>query len=334
MTVSSDPEQNGSRRSIGGTGLAIIIGLLAIHLVIGTGCYRFAVVADGAEYLRMAENLLQSGQFTLDGENPIVGKPPGFPVLLACWLRLAGTIQGFQVLQLFLLFVAYSMIALTGKELGGPAAGLLTLGVLCLLWPLDDLAAQPISEPAFLAFAAAGIWASIRALTRDARLMAVIAGAALAAATYMRPITLLFPIFLAIAVLVSRRGGRRAVVTLAVIHTLLVLPWIARNYMVCGKLVPMVANWGPAFFLTSEESWQTYYFEGSGKSRESEEFLALTGSESEFNCGPAERIRQEALKRIAEAPGAYLWRGVRQTVYAWSYLPGYRSSRNPSTPEF
>ncbi|MEW5874314.1 MAG: hypothetical protein AB1752_03935, partial [Candidatus Zixiibacteriota bacterium] len=235
---------------------------------------------------------------------------------------------------LLLLFIAYTMTALIGRELGGPAVGLLTLGILCLLWPLDDLAAQPISEPAFLAFAAAGVWASIRALERDSRMLAVTAGAAFAAATYMRPITLLFPIFLTAGMLVFRRRAWRMALTLAVIHTLLVLPWIARNHSVCGKIVPMVANWGPAFFLTSEESWQTYYFEGSGKSRESTEFLAITGNESEFNCGPAERIRQETLKRIAAAPGAYLWRGVRQTAYAWSYLPGFRSARNPRSPEF
>ena len=94
MTIlrSHSPSQaNGARHGLtpaGGAGrvrLAIAI-LFVVHMAIGLLGWNLAVSADGAEYLRFAQNILSKGFFTFDGVNPVVGKPPGFSFLIAVYL--------------------------------------------------------------------------------------------------------------------------------------------------------------------------------------------------------------------------------------------------------
>jgi hypothetical protein len=106
-----------------------------------------------------------------------------------------------------------------------------------------------------------------------------------------------------------------------------VAPWIIRNAVQFGRIVPMVANWGPLYYATDEELWRTYFFDGSGIIRQSEAYAQITRGEFQFNWGPNVRFRAMALANIRSDPAGYLGRCGRQLLFAWTYVPGTKAAR-------
>lgn len=138
----------------------------------------------------------------------------------------------------------------------------------------------------------------------------------------MRPITLFLPFFILAFALALRSRWRRYAIVLAAAHVLVVAPWIVRNAVLFDRAIPMVANWGPLYYITDEALWKIYFYKGTQVIRASEEYREMTLDEFQFNWRPAERFRRAALDNIIADPGGYLRRCVRQAIFAWTYLPG------------
>ena len=301
--------------------------LFVIHMAIGLLGWDFVVEADGTEYLQIAQNLLDQGTFTYDGVNPVVGKPPGFPFLIAAYMWLTGSLLGFHWLQLILMYVAFVFVAATTARWIGWTRAQLVLVLLVSTWPLHVLTHHLFAEAPFLALTSAGLYLLVRAASLKWLKYGVLAGLAFGISVYFRPINLFWPILLLLSISIWQRRNMRLAITVCVVHFLVVSPWICRNWLQFGRLVPMVANWGPLYYMTEPDLWEIYFFQGSGVIRASEPYRDMAGGEFQFNWRPSERFRRAALDNIRRDPLGYAGRCVRQSLFAWTYVPGTKEAR-------
>jgi len=302
--------------------LWIVLLLGAAYLIIGMLTLPFQVIADGSEYLHMAQNLLGQHSFTYDGTNPVVGKPPGFPFLIAIYLKCFGSIQGFRFVLLLLLLGSFLVLMASAKRLVGSKWAIGLLAFLVSMFPLRYLVENLWSEPAFLFLSSIGMFALVKTSESRNRVAPIIAGVAFGAATYFRPITLFWPLAIVLLAGLFCRNCWRQFLPVLVMHLILVAPWIYRNWSEFRTFVPMVANWAPLYYLTEGEMWKVYFYEGSGVVREMPEHLAILDGEFQFNWNPNKRFKEMALRNIAQHPFEYFGRCVRQSLFAWTYLPG------------
>jgi hypothetical protein len=300
----------------------VVLSLFVVYVAIGHLGWDFTIDADGAEYLKMAHNLLDHGTYTFDGVNAVVGKPPGLSFLAAAYIYVAGSIEGFQWLQLVFMFAAFLFLALATERILGtiPALGLLML--LVFLWPLHLFTSRLLSEPVFFALSSAGLFFLGRSLESRHVVGPIACGAAFGLAAYMRPTNLFLPLMAVLIIVLVCRHRLRAVLLLLTVHVLVVAPWMVRNWTEFGRFVPMVANWGPLYYITDSDQYDVYFYQGSGIIRSSASYQTITGGEFQFNWRPNERFRSAALDNIREDVTGYLGRCCKQLLFVWSYLPG------------
>ena len=130
----------------------------------------------------------------------------------------------------------------------------------------------------------------------------VLAGLVLAAATYMRPISLLIPAALAVAVLLSRPRQSFGPIVKAVITTAIVFacvaPWSDRNERVLGERVFMSTNFWANFWMGNHPGTNGEY--------------AVLPPEQE-GLGELERsavMKELSLQHLSEDPVGFVWRTV------------------------
>jgi 4-amino-4-deoxy-L-arabinose transferase-like glycosyltransferase len=210
-------------------------------------------VSDSAAYDLLARNILDHGVFGFRPDEPSAYWAVGAPAVVAATYGLLGdTYWGVVVLNIAASLGTIVFVERLGTHYFDRMAGLWAAAVIAL-WPNLILFTTIIaSELYFIFFTVGGLWFwERRGGTRW--LDTVLAGAFWAAACYMRPIILLFPVALLIA---SAPGGPRAVlraaakcaVAIALILTL-VAPWTARNAQVFGEPVLVSTNFGANFWM-------------------------------------------------------------------------------------
>ena len=299
----------------------VVLGLFAVFAIIGYASGPFTVVSDGIEYVTMAQHLLHAGAFTYDGVHPVVGKPPGFSFLLAAYLAVFGSLDGFRIVQLVLLFSSFLFVAESLRLFGRPGLALASLALLSGAWPLHVITAHPFSEPLFFALVSFGLYALLRTFQRPRAPWIILTGIVFALATYVRPVTIVWPFVLLVAILIGRRQRWRMGVAIVAVFLVVVAPWIVRTYRITGRVVPMVANYAPLYYMSDEALWQVYYFEGSRAVRGKEDYLAITDGEFQFNWEPNRRFAELAYANIGAHFPPYIGRCFRQMAFAWTYLP-------------
>lgn len=300
----------------------VVATLFLVHMVAGATFGHFVIVADGQEYLRLAQNLIESGTFTYDGVNPVIGKPPGFPALISAYLLLTGTIDGFHYLQLTLLFGAYIFAAMTLSRILARPGPLAFLAILVALDPLRDLARNLLTEPLFLFLTVTAIYMAVRMWEKPGTGRIALCGLFMGLSSYVRAINLFWPVALLAAVLIADRRRWRVAVALALVQFVTVAPWIARNRIQFGRLVPMVSNWGLLYYMTDAELWKIYLWQGATAAYESRTRDDIVQGEFESNWRPMEEYRRRALMNIRNDPLAYLSHCAQKSVLTWSYIPG------------
>jgi hypothetical protein len=199
---------------------------------------------DDAEYLLLAEGLLDRGEFA-DGEDDYLGLPlsppqrawraPGFAFALAGHFALFGRGSGALLnLGLGVLLCGIAM-ALAGC-LGGPRAGL-AAGLAAALCPSLVLWSNLLFAETLLAVLVAGglaLW-----LFSERRTAAALAGGLLlGSAVLTRPSVLFVPLALAVVEAARSADFRRSLARLgflAVGFSAAVLPWAIRNHHVLDR---------------------------------------------------------------------------------------------------
>lgn len=280
--------------------LLLILGLALLLRLAWALLIPVQPVSDSGAYDLLARNILDHGTFGFRPDEPGAYWAVGAAAVAAGTYALLGdTYWGIVILNIAASLGTVWLVAQLGTIYFGRLAGL-GAALVVALWPNLILFTTILaSELFFIFFTAAGLWFWER---RDGARWtdAVLAGAFWAAACYMRPIILLFPVALVIAALpggprATLRAGAKAAVTLAVILAL-VAPWTWRNYRTFGEPVLVSTNFGANFWMGNNP-------ESTGDYMELPPWVA----------GMNEVERSDALLDIAKAhvredPGAFLRR--------------------------
>ena len=206
-------------------GLGLRLGLVAL----GRGELRFF---DEQDYDRIACAVLDGAGFSMDG-HPSAWRPPGQIGLIAMVYATVGR-QPLAVglLQSILLCaLPWATAGLARRVSTSPYAAPVA-AALASLHPGLAYAAATMYPTALTALGVTfGIWLAVEAAERRTTVHAIAAGASLAVAALATPY--FAPLPLVAGVLLGRRA-RRVALVIAVVGSLPVAAWVARNHAVMG----------------------------------------------------------------------------------------------------
>lgn len=263
-------------------------------------------VSDSNAYDTFARNIAFHGVYGFSPEVPGAYWAVGAAAIYAGAYMVFGA-TGFAVVFVNLissLIVVWGLWDL-GRRWYSETAGRIA-ALLFALWPMTiQFTTVLASELHFMALSLLGLmaWDRARGLASGRFwVFTLLAGLALAGATYIRPIALLIPAALAVAILLSRpRTGLSASVKAAVITAVIfacVAPWSARNERVLGTEVFMSTNFWANFWMGNHPGTNGEY--------------APLPPEQE---GLSEIARSEMMKEISlghlrDDPGGFVWRTI------------------------
>jgi hypothetical protein len=293
-----------------------------LYLVIAFAIYSPEEGYDGAQYLRYAENLIKLHQFTYDGINPSCGRTPGYPVFLALFLWLFGSIAPVYFIQLmlmftacFLLFRVYRGVLPLGWRLG-------LLFVLSACWPLTRLGMALYSEPLFMALTTGGLVALALYLRQRRGIYLLAFGVLLTLSAYVRPVTMPF-VFVACVVLLSVRLLRWAhAIKLVIVSAALLAPWTYRNWVEFDDFIPLAANYGSIYYMTDQTAFEAVLYGSASASHGLPAYAEIVGNDFELDYPANQRYLQRAKENISRDPLGFIRRCCLKTLFVWTYLPG------------
>ncbi len=219
-------------------------GTILLACVLSAGAlftfHRFgAMTGDSPRYLKLAENLAAGHGFSAANSAPFdpeVFRPPGYPLFLAMLLRLGLTLGGIAAVQVAAYALALCLVGrLVYLSWGEPALWCFGLfGVTYL--PVVRWATSITTESvvALLVALLACSWSSLMRSTDSWAVFptaAVLAVLVLTRSEYvlLAPLLVLLPVCRPDPTVVRRAAG------FAVLFSLLVIPWMVRNYRVTAE---------------------------------------------------------------------------------------------------
>jgi len=291
------------------------------------------------EWYVLGLNLATVGTLGLEDE-PILLRPPGYPFFIAAALRLvAGKPQalnwGYWERGLHAVYLAQAFVlAATAAVLYLWQARFLRRSVAvtaALAFGLNPYSVVLTGllhyDVLHLFFLVSGGWALGSAFAATAPVRSwpwLRAGLVLGLATLVRPVTLLLPALVLLALWARRGSSRRSALRPAALFAaglvIVVAPWTVRNYAVSGRVIPVndqawAAIWGsttkPLGIHPNHYKW------ASLRTELSQVFLRVSGR-SDFDyvayvrSGEAYEaaFREEALRNLRRSPGVYLQNAV------------------------
>ena len=294
---------------------------------------RLCLIAGDAEgYWELAGHIAAGKEFSIYDPPRRLLRMPGFPALLAL-PRLVFGDRPFAARILLALIgtLACGLTYWLGYELAGQAVGVMAAAYTAVSPTMALFSVLFLSETAFAAALLASLIAAARLLRCIARSplvpnhegrLALITGALVSLATYMRPTWLLVGPGLAGLVLISPNRSIRSRLMLALLiclgEGLTMAPWTARNLSVTGHLIPTTLWVGPSLYdgLNPEATGDSdmEFFEKD----------ALLQSMSEYEMD--REYRRRAWAWGAQNPVRSAWLAVVKQTRYWSPAP--------NTPQF
>jgi 4-amino-4-deoxy-L-arabinose transferase-like glycosyltransferase len=220
-------------------------------------------VGDNAKqhYLPIGSRLLAEGRFNGPDSRPDSKVPPGYPLMIAAAMKLAGThaLAALVLMQLLADGATAILLFELGRRITSGWGGLLSGIAWLFLPPAVAISGWVTAETPFTLLLTCGIAACILALEEDGGWFAVAAGVAFGIATLFRPTPLMLPICLFPAFL-RHRQFRRWLLAVAIMMCL-ILPWTYRNWVVLHDFIPVSVGSGSTLLQGSDER----FFTGPGK---------------------------------------------------------------------
>lgn len=226
--------------------------------------------ADGGEWFDLGTNIATFGVLGI-GYEPVVHRPPGYPLWVAAVLKLAvdpsrHIQEAINSRGLIALHVADSFLLALGSALlflwlarrlraSTALAAALLLGTNAYSLVTATLVHYDILQWVLLLGLLLYFDTAFKASDERAVRLFFAGGVLLGIATLVRPVTLLAPFFL-LPLFIGRkalRTDRLRYLALVVGMTLAIAPWTARNMALTGRLIPInVQAWNQLFASTSE----------------------------------------------------------------------------------
>ena len=218
-------------------GLSIMRGDALLHL-------------DERVYHGLAQTIVESHVYSLNGSEPSVYRPPGYAGLLAALYSVWPSVYAAKLLNAVCVGLIAWLAGLMAERVrpgSGWIAAVLLAGYPLLQYTSTTLYPQTVS----LLLLLASLWIAFGSVDKG-RMVA--AGMLFGAQILMVPSFMLLLPFFALAVTWSKWGTgtqaeslRSRVTAVAIFCTmaaLVVAPWTLRNYVVFGEVVPVSANGG------------------------------------------------------------------------------------------
>ncbi len=300
----------------------IICTLLVLHTAIPLLIYQPAIGYDGVQYLQYANNLIETGRYSYDGITPSCGRAPGYPLFLAVFLWLFGSIGFVYAIQLILLFGTYYLVYRMAREYLTVAWSLGLLISLCLLFPMYRLALHLMSEPLFMFVATTSLFFLGRFLRTRKILFLALFAVLMTLSAFIRPVTALFGFYAALMLLITKRIGWRHALLTSLLTAVTLAPWTYRNWRAFGKIIPVASTYGSVYYMTDQDEFETILLHSAGASHSEPAYLHNVGEDFELDPPANDRFLKEAKANIARDPLGFLKRCVIKTAFIWSYLPG------------
>jgi hypothetical protein len=224
--------------------------------------WRMARSGDGAEYQRLARNLLDHSVFSeapFAPFYPAVTRGPGYPAFLAAIEWIGGEHPVLvQLVQFWLLGATAIFAGLIGREVAGPRVGNLTSLMTAIYLPLIALTAFFLTQELTALLLTVVVWLICRARRSGGGF--IYAAIAVAALTYIRAEYSLLAVPVVLLAVFQRpepwRTGRRwaPAAVFAAIFLVLLVPWTLRNLSVTGgRFVPGSANAGSTAIISADQ---------------------------------------------------------------------------------
>lgn len=209
---------------------------------------------DDVKYIRSAWTLLDKQMFVYhDVNQPTVFIMPGYPFLLAFFMKLFGRMDGIIALKYFqglLQVISLYLIFRICKDIFNDKIALIAVFLNAIYLPELVSAGLILTEPVFKFLLVALVFTSMKAIKTKSLYDYFIGAIIWGLAILIRPTILLYPIVILIMWIIYKYTVKEII-----IRTLLVLfvgiaiisPWAIRNYIVFSRFIPLTLSSGNPF---------------------------------------------------------------------------------------
>jgi 4-amino-4-deoxy-L-arabinose transferase-like glycosyltransferase len=198
-------------------------------------------IYDEGDYVDIAVNLAERGEFRMDGR-VTTARPPLYPAMVSVIYRVAGVRnhQAVRLIQIVLNLALVPLVFALGRRLYDARTGVAAAALAVFypsLWGHDYLL---LTEVLFTVLLVAGTLALVEYTSRPRWPLLIAAGLAFGLGTLTRTSLLFYPALFAIVLFAWWRAeSRRRIAAVAIfvaVFALTLAPWIARNTRVQGHL--------------------------------------------------------------------------------------------------
>lgn len=230
-----------TRRPRGIRSLLGLIGLLAlaINLLYFARSSNY-LSPDSSSYIIPASSLNTGHGFTGSDGRPETNRTPGYPLLIALFLRAGVNLRYLVLLQHLMLVILTMATAAAAFQVSSSRRQTLIAGVLLSIdLPMLAAANAILSEILFTVILTAALWllwTGSRASEQPWSGRLVLSGLLTGASVLIRPISLFFFLPVALYLILARRQSRlRAVLAFTLAFACFPLMWATRNYRESGS---------------------------------------------------------------------------------------------------
>ena len=263
---------------------------------------------DTIDYDRYALHILKGIGFSTN-----LARPPLYPSFLATiYLVFGHSFLAVRIIQAILGAIICVFVYFIGKKIfRNRKAAILGAGAAIICPSLVASNSYILTETLSTFLLTISVILLIKAWEDKKIKNYVTSGIFLGFSTLTRPVTLLFPFFLLIGLLLFFR--KRLIFSLSMVA--IVLPWTIRNYVVFKEFIPIATGAGFSFWVGSYLPWN-----GDYNYRDLSDKENLVKGLSQIDAD--KKFLSEGIKNIKNSPGAYSFLCVKKLGRFWLQIPG------------
>jgi len=230
------------------TTFALFLGI--VYSVFLGNTLRFP---DETIYVKLANNLLSNNFYSIDSVTPSATRPPGYSFFLYSVFLLGYDIAHVRMVQFGLfalsILLLHKILILWSYRLASVIAGFLVLCYPVLFFTAGTLYPQTLTSLLFLLVCYLGMSHQM-SLSKS-----LVAGVAFGSLVLTTPIFVaVLPILLVGPCMLAIRKKLLATILFLLSATVVITPWMVRNYVTFDRFVPFAANSGLMLLLGNSEN--------------------------------------------------------------------------------